>query len=69
MPWSLRIALIVLRDHVVAETLQPAADAGVAQVGFSVAMRTTSAAMSGLVRGRPGRRVFEPSYFLATSLR
>jgi hypothetical protein len=32
-------------------------------------MRTTSAAMSGLVLGRPGRRVFEPSYFLATSLR
>jgi hypothetical protein len=32
-------------------------------------MRTTSAAISGLVGGRPGRRVFEPSYFLATSLR
>ena len=30
-------------------------------------MRTTSAAMSGLVDGRPGRRAFEPSYFLATS--
>src|SRR5215472_18589854 len=39
------------------------------QVGFSVAMRTTSAAMSGLVLGRPGRRPFEPSYFLATSRR
>jgi hypothetical protein len=25
--------------------------------------------MSGLVRGRPGRRIFEPSYFVATSLR
>jgi hypothetical protein len=25
--------------------------------------------MSGLVLGRPGRRVFEPSYLLATSLR
>lgn len=25
--------------------------------------------MSGLVHGRPGRRVFEPSYFLATSFR
>ena len=32
-------------------------------------MRTTSAAMSGLVDGRPGRRAFEPSYFLATSRR
>jgi hypothetical protein len=32
-------------------------------------MRTTSAAMSGLVLGRLGRRVFEPSYFLATSFR
>jgi hypothetical protein len=32
-------------------------------------MRTTSAAISGLVVGRPGRRVCEPSYFLATSLR
>jgi len=28
-------------------------------------MRTTIAAMSGLVVGRPGRRLFEPSYFLA----
>jgi hypothetical protein len=25
--------------------------------------------MSGVVVGRPGRRVFEPSYFWATSLR
>ena len=32
-------------------------------------MRTTSAAMSGLVDGRPGRRAWEPSYFWATSLR
>ena len=32
-------------------------------------MRTTSAAMSGFVVGRPGRRVFEPSYFWATSVR
>jgi hypothetical protein len=32
-------------------------------------MRTTSAAISGLVLGRPGRRLFEPSYFLATSRR
>jgi hypothetical protein len=39
------------------------------QVGFSVAMRTTSAAISGLVLGRPGRRVFEPSYLFATSWR
>src|SRR5215472_7652182 len=38
-------------------------------VGFSVAMRTTSAAMPVFVHGRPGRRVFEPSYFLATSRR
>jgi hypothetical protein len=39
------------------------------QLGFSVAMRTNSAAISGLVRGRPGWRVFESSYFLATSFR
>src|SRR5262245_13362247 len=32
-------------------------------------MRTTSEAMSGLVCGRPGRRVFDPLYFLATSVR
>ena len=39
------------------------------KVGFSIARRTTRAAVSGVVRGRPGRRVVEPSYFLATSLR
>src|SRR6516165_4333869 len=38
-------------------------------VGFSDAMGTTSAAMSRLVLGRPGCRLFEPSYFLATSWR
>src|SRR2546421_12643350 len=38
----------VARD-VVAETLEPTADARVAQFGFSFAMRTTSVAMSGLV--------------------
>ena len=32
-------------------------------------MRATSAATSGLVDGRPGRREWEPSYFWATSLR
>src|SRR5262245_9842964 len=32
-------------------------------------MRTTSAAMSGFVVGRPGRRVFAPSYCWATSFR
>jgi hypothetical protein len=32
-------------------------------------MRTTSAARSALVRGRPGRRAFEPSYFFATNAR
>jgi hypothetical protein len=32
-------------------------------------MRTTSAAMSGVVDGRPGRRLWEPSYFWATNLR
>ena len=32
-------------------------------------MRTTSVAMSDWVLGRPGRRAFEPSYFLATSVR
>src|ERR1700681_4853157 len=32
-------------------------------------MRTTSAARSGLVLGRPERRAFDPSYFLATSVR
>ena len=55
--------------EIVAESFQPAADARVAQVGFSFAMQTMSAAMSGLVLGRPGRPCFEPSYFLATSLR
>src|SRR5262245_37314260 len=30
-------------------------------------MRTTRAARSGLVRGRPGTRFFEPAYLLATS--
>jgi hypothetical protein len=35
----------------------------VAQAPGRLAMRTMSAAMSDLVLGRPGRRVFEASYF------
>ena len=39
------------------------------QVGLSIAIVNTSSATSTPVRGRPGPRFFEPSYFRATSRR
>src|SRR6516164_10546570 len=53
MPWSLRIALIVLRATSWPTPFSPPRIRVYPQVGSSVAMRTTSAAISGLVLGRP----------------
>jgi hypothetical protein len=56
----------------VAEAVQAAADSRVASggvLGRQADHRSTSAAMSGLVLGRPGARFLEPAYFWATSWR
>jgi len=71
-----RLNAVILEDRfdrvagdVVTETLEPTADARVAPGRVLLCHADTSAARSGLVLGRPGRRAFEPSYFFATSVR